>query len=89
MHGKKDILEIDNNATLFKGLTREIEAARYHSLVAIDIPNELKVISKSKDGDIMAVMHKTKKIYGVQFHPESIMTKDGMKILKNFIEEVR
>ena len=89
MHGKKDILEIDNNATIFKGLTKEIEAARYHSLVAIDIPNELKVISKSKDGDIMAVMHKTKKIYGVQFHPESIMTKDGMKILKNFIEEVR
>ena len=55
--------------------------------IAIDLGKDLDVIARSKDGDIMGVKHKTKKIYGVQFHPESIMTKDGIKILRNFLSE--
>lgn len=86
MHGKKDFIEVDNNSVLFKGLENKIYAARYHSLIAIDLPECLKVTSVDKIGEVMAVEHKTKKIYGVQFHPESIMTENGIKILKNFLE---
>ena len=86
MHGKKDIINVDNTKTLFKGLNDKIEAARYHSLVADKVTSELIITATSNDGLIMGVEHKTKKIYGVQFHPESIMTKDGMQILKNFLE---
>ena len=86
MHGKRDIIKIDNTKTLFKGLGDEIEAARYHSLVADKIHDPLVITSMSKDGDIMGVEHKRRKIYGVQFHPESVMTPEGMKIIKNFLE---
>lgn len=86
MHGKKDIINVDNNSTLFKGLETKIEAARYHSLIADKVSSELIITATSNDGLIMGVEHKTKKIYGVQFHPESVMTTCGMKILKNFLE---
>lgn len=86
MHGKKDNIIIDNTCPIFSGLKDNIDAARYHSLVAQNIPDCLKVVAKTKDDIVMGVMHKTRKIYGVQFHPESIMTKDGMQILKNFLE---
>ncbi len=86
MHGKKDIINVDNTKTLFKGLDKRLEAARYHSLVADKVSSELIVTATSNDGLIMGVEHKNKKIYGVQFHPESVMTKDGMQILKNFLE---
>jgi anthranilate synthase component 2 len=86
MHGKKDLINVDNNTTLFKGLDEKIEAARYHSLVAESVTDELIVTAKSNDGLIMGVEHKKRKIYGVQFHPESIMTNKGMTILKNFLE---
>lgn len=86
MHGKRDVLNIDNTKTLFKGLGNTIEAARYHSLIADKVSGELIVTSTSSDGLIMGVEHKTKKIYGVQFHPESVMTPEGIKILKNFLE---
>lgn len=86
MHGKKDIINVDNETTLFKGLDKKIEAARYHSLVADKVIGELKVTATSNDGLIMGVEHKTKKIYGVQFHPESVMTPYGMQIIKNFLE---
>ncbi len=87
MHGKRDIVSISNDNQLFKGLSNKIEVARYHSLVATDIPDCLEVIAKDKNGLVMAVMHKEYKIFGVQFHPESIMTPEGMRILKNFLEE--
>lgn len=89
MHGKQSICKIDNSSKLFKGLENEIAVARYHSLAAIDgtIPDCLKITAKTDDGEIMAVEHKTLPIYGVQFHPESIMTPDGIKILKNFLED--
>ena len=79
-------INVDNTKTLFKGLDSKIEAARYHSLVADKVTNDLIVTATSNDGLIMGVEHKTKKIYGVQFHPESVMTKEGIKILKNFLE---
>ncbi len=87
MHGKKSILDIDTDSPLFKGLPPQIQAARYHSLIAKrdTIPNCLKVIATSPDGGIMAVQHKTYQTYGLQFHPESILTPQGKLILENFL----
>ena len=65
----------------------EIDVARYHSLAAEEasLPEVLKVIARTKDGEIMAIKHKDYDIYGLQFHPESILTPEGKKILQNFI----
>lgn len=88
MHGKQSDCAVDNTDVLFKDLPDRIQVARYHSLAADEstIPSCLKVIAKTDDGEIMAVRHKTKNIWGVQFHPESIMTPQGAVILKNFQE---
>lgn len=87
MHGKQSDCKIDNTDELFKELPEYIKVARYHSLAADEdtMPDCLKVIATTDDGEIMAVKHKTKPIWGVQFHPESIMTPDGEKMLKNFL----
>lgn len=87
MHGKQSVMRIDNSIPIFKGLPDEIDGARYHSLAAIEetIPNELVVIAKSKDGEIMAVKHRNHELYGLQFHPESILTPNGKTILENFL----
>ena len=85
MHGKQDEIKIDNQNILFKGLEKTIKAARYHSLVGENPSDKLIITAYDSDDEIMAVMHKNKKIFGVQFHPESIMSKDGMTILKNFL----
>ena len=88
MHGKQSKVVLDSTCPLFKGIGCETTVARYHSLAADEntMPDELKVTASADDGQIMAIMHKTYPIYGVQFHPESIMTPEGMKMLKNFIE---
>lgn len=88
MHGKQSVCTVDNNSLLFKGLEERITVARYHSLAASEntIPDCLRITARSDDGEIMAVEHKTLSIYGVQFHPESIMTPDGIRILQNFLE---
>lgn len=88
MHGKQSDCDIDNTDELFRNLPSSIKVARYHSLAADEntIPPCLKVIAKTDDGEIMAVRHKEKNIWGVQFHPESIMTPQGVTILKNFLE---
>lgn len=86
-HGKKDYIEIDNNSVLFKGLDNKIAAARYHSLIGVGESNDLIVTSRNSDNEIMSVEHKKYPIYGIQFHPESILTDDGMIILKNFLEK--
>jgi anthranilate synthase component 2 len=88
MHGKQSICKIDTSDKLFKNLPDEITIARYHSLAADEstMPDCLKVIGSTPDGEIMAVKHKDMDIYGLQFHPESIMTPDGITILKNFLE---
>ncbi len=85
MHGKRDLITINNKVDIFEGLPEQIEAARYHSLIAKNVPDCLDVIAQDKDGEVMAVKHKTKRIYGLQFHPESIMTPKGMQILKNYL----
>ena len=87
MHGKQSVAQVDNSSTLFKGLPGEITVARYHSLAALPetMPDCLKVTAQTADGEIMAVEHKTLPVYGLQFHPESIMTPDGKVILKNFL----
>ena len=90
MHGKQSTAEIDRSSVLFKGLDDKITVARYHSLSADEstLPACLKITAKSDDGEIMAVEHKEKPIYGLQFHPESVLTPKGMEVLKNFVESI-
>ena len=87
MHGKQSVCEIDTEDELFSGLETKIKVARYHSLACDEktVPDCLKVIARTDDGEIMAVRHREKKIWGVQFHPESIMTPEGINILRNFL----
>ena len=87
MHGKQSEVELDTESQIFSGMNKKIKAARYHSLAAVKetIPETLKVTAKTKDGEVMAVMHREYPIYGVQFHPESILTPDGKIILSNFL----
>ena len=89
MHGKQSRVTFDRTCPLFRGLPEQGLVARYHSLaVAADtLPPELKATARTEDGEIMAVRHRQYPIYGVQFHPESIMTPEGKAMLKNFIEE--
>ena len=89
MHGKQSRVIFDRTCPLFRGLPEQGLVARYHSLaVAADtLPPELKATARTEDGEIMAVQHRQYPIYGVQFHPESIMTPEGKAMLKNFIEE--
>lgn len=86
MHGKQSEVEINNQCPIFRGLPGKIKAARYHSLIADKntISDELEIIAKADD-EVMAVKVKNKSIYGLQFHPESILTEDGYEIMKNFI----
>ena len=88
MHGKQSVVTLDTSCPLFKGLNKRECVARYHSLAAdaTTLPKELKVTAATDDGEIMAVQHIDYPIFGVQFHPESIMTPNGRQMLKNFIE---
>jgi len=90
MHGKQSDAEFDVDCPLFKGCSACAPVARYHSLAADaeTIPEELKVTAVTTDGEIMAVQHRKYPIFGVQFHPESIMTPDGKQMLRNFIKEI-
>jgi anthranilate synthase component 2 len=87
MHGKQSILSIDSSDPLFQGLENKIPAARYHSLIARKetLPSCLTTIGTDDMGEIMAVKHKDYPVYGLQFHPESILTPNGESILKNFL----
>jgi len=87
MHGKQSPIMLDTDCSLFAGLPETIQGARYHSLAAIEdtMPIELKVIARTDDGEIMAVKHRDYEVYGVQFHPESILTPQGRIILENFL----
>lgn len=87
MHGKQSEVTFDKKCPLFKGCPEKALVARYHSL-AVDkntIPEELKITAVTTEGEVMAVQHKKYPVYGVQFHPESIMTPDGKQMLENFI----
>lgn len=87
MHGKQSRVQVDNSCKLFKGLPDTVDVARYHSLAADkgSLPEMLKAVAVTKDGEIMAVAHKQYEVYGLQFHPESIMTADGKRMVENFI----
>ena len=89
MHGKQSRISVDKKCPLFKGLSDEVLVARYHSLAADEktIPGELTITARSDDGEVMAVQHSKYPIFGVQFHPESIMTPEGKRMLKNFLKE--
>lgn len=90
MHGKQSDVKFDTACPLFRHCPEIARVARYHSLAADagTIPDELKITALTADGEVMAVQHKTYPIYGVQFHPESIMTPDGKQMLRNFIKEI-
>ena len=90
MHGKSSIISLDNDS-IFEGLESEISVGRYHSLSLKEdtLPESLRIISKAMDdGEVMAVRHNDFNVYGLQFHPESILTLDGLKIIENFLENV-
>jgi len=86
MHGKTSLI-YHSGKNIYKGLKNPFVATRYHSLVIEkkSIPSVLKVEAKSEDGEIMGIKHKKYKVYGVQFHPESILTESGKKLIKNFL----
>ena len=87
MHGKQSVVKVKNESLIFQGLPEEVEVARYHSLVADQdmIPDVLEVTAVDEKGVVMAVQHKTNQIYGLQFHPESIMTPLGKRMIGNFL----
>jgi anthranilate synthase component 2 len=90
MHGKQSDVKLDQSCLLFQNCPETAPVARYHSL-AVDpdtIPAGLKITAMTEDGEVMAVQHREYPIFGVQFHPESILTPDGKTMLRNFIEEV-
>lgn len=89
-HGKSSQVIVKGN-DIFEGVARKIDVMRYHSLIVerCSLPKELEVIAETTDKHIiMAIKHKTKKIYGIQFHPESVFTPKGKRILRNFVEGI-
>jgi len=87
MHGKTSVIKHEGKG-IFKGIKKVISATRYHSLI-IDRKNlnkDLIITAETTDNIIMGIMHKKYNVHGVQFHPESIKTPDGMKLLKNFLK---
>ena len=91
MHGKQSKVYQGGRGRLFKGMGPQFMAARYHSLAAEagSLPEELVVTAEADDGDVMALEHREYPVFGVQFHPESVMTPDGMKMMENFMEVVK
>ncbi len=87
MHGKTSLI-FHNRKGIFKDIPSPFSATRYHSLIVLedDFPSSLKIIAWTKENEIMGIQHRKFSIYGVQFHPESILTTQGKKILKNFLE---
>ncbi|MDV7341653.1 aminodeoxychorismate/anthranilate synthase component II [Terasakiella sp. A23] len=84
MHGKSSLIQ-HNGSPLFEGLPNPLQVARYHSL-SVDISDDLMIDATSPDGEIMAISHKSLPVWGVQFHPESILTHHGHDILNNFLK---
>ena len=88
MHGKTSVVQHDGKG-LFAGVTSPFPAGRYHSLVIADqgLPPEIEVAARTReDGTIMAVRHTSYPVHGVQFHPESVLTEEGRRILRNFLD---
>ena len=90
MHGKQSEISLDLTCPLFHGCKSKSLVGRYHSLAAAPhtLPDSLKVTALTSDGEIMGVQHQEYPIFGVQFHPESVMTPEGKTMIKNFIKEI-
>ena len=88
MHGKTSLLTDVADDIIFKGIKKPVQVARYHSLSVQEstLPQELEVTARSDDGEIMAMRHREYPIYGLQFHPESVMTPEGSAMIRNFLE---
>jgi len=88
MHGKTSLI-YHNQKGIFKGIPNPFEATRYHSLIVAkkNLPECLEIIAQTKEGEIMGLKHKQYPLWGVQFHPESILTKAGKNILANFLKQ--
>jgi anthranilate synthase component 2 len=84
MHGKQSQIIVDSDM-LFAGMPKQMKVTRYHSLVISQLPQSLDVIAHTEQGEVMAIRHKTLPIRGVQFHPESCLTENGLAIIKNFL----
>lgn len=91
MHGKTSMAELSAASPLFRGLKNPAQVARYHSLAAVEetMPEELIVTARTPDGEIMAVQHRDYPVYGIQFHPESVLTPDGLEMIRNFLNVIR
>ena len=89
MHGKQSVTKLDRECPIFLNLPEDIPVARYHSLALKEetLPECLTVTARTDDGEVMAVKHKNYSVYGLQFHPESILTPDGKTIIQNFLKE--
>lgn len=87
MHGKMSVVTLSQDCPIFQGIGDSAEVARYHSLIAVrdTIPDCLEVIATTEDGEVMGVKHRDAPTYGLQFHPESILTPGGMEMLKNYL----
>ena len=91
MHGKQKEILLENDSPLFAGMPERFPAARYHSLAAVEstMPECLKITARCEDGEIMAAEHRSFPVFGLQFHPESVMTPDGKTIIENFMKIVQ
>ena len=89
MHGKTSLTKIDTKSKIFQDISQQVPVARYHSLVARKetLPEELLITAQTEDGEVMAVEHKSYPVYGLQFHPESILTQDGKQMIHNFLKK--
>ena len=88
LHGKTALISHSGNS-IYEGLPDPLVGGRYHSLAITKLPQELEVTAKTEDGIIMGIKHKQRPIYGLQFHPESVLTPDGLKIVENFLKVAR
>ncbi|MDQ2086792.1 aminodeoxychorismate/anthranilate synthase component II [Herbivorax sp. ANBcel31] len=88
MHGKASEIEIIKECSIFKSLPSKLKVGRYHSLTVEKdtIPDSLKVTARTEDGEVMGLKHESYPVFGIQFHPESILTPYGRAILKNFLK---
>jgi anthranilate synthase/aminodeoxychorismate synthase-like glutamine amidotransferase len=84
MHGKSDQVSHDGSA-LYEGIPDPFEAGRYHSLAALEVPDALVVTARTGEGEVMGVRHREHQTHGVQFHPESVLTPDGRRLIENFL----
>jgi len=85
LHGKTSLIEHDGSG-IFQGLPSPLVGGRYHSLAIKKLPEELEVTARTNDGIIMGIKHRRKSIFGLQFHPESVLTPHGLKIVENFLK---